>query len=534
MKKKVVFLSVCIFVTVLARAQPRQPKLVIGIIIDQMRYDYLYSFSHLYGNEGFARLLKNGQVFHDVHFNYIPTYTGPGHASVYTGTTPAVHGIAANDWFDVSTNKLVYCTDDASVTTVGNPTPEVSMSPANLLVPTVTDQFKSKPGNGKVIAVALKDRGAILPGGKKADAAYWFDAKTGNFITSTYYMQDLPKWVNDFNALKKWDDYLNSVWNLSLPVETYRKVQDETAFEKPFKGTGKAVFPYDLKEIRKINTNPGLISATPFGNSITLDFAREIIKNEKLGTDDTPDFISISFSSPDYIGHQFGPHSLELMDTYARIDRELAVFFKELDKNIGWENLFLFITSDHGAADVPGFSKTGGYYDISRYADFLGNKFEKEYGKNIILREENDQLYMDKNWILEKGISWEKIHADIISWTDEKWFLGAFIPDRNLNCDMPEEICSRIQRGFARGRSGDIWIIARPGWLPVHYEGGGTTHGSPYVYDTHAPLIFTGMGIAPSNRYERMSSTDIAPTVASFLGLPLPPGATGKPVQLKP
>lgn len=513
-------------------AQEKKPKLVIGIVVDQMRYDYLHTFQSVYGKDGFNRLLQSGQVFHGMHYNYIPTFTGPGHTSVYTGSTPAVHGIAANDWYDVTKGKTVYCTDDDSVQTVGNPKASVSMSPKNLLVPTVTDQFKSQPGSGKVIAIALKDRSSILPGGKKADAAYWFDGNTGNFISSTYYTQALPAWLTAFNEKKLWDGYLNSTWNLSMPVEMYKNVPDKTSFEGSFKGKESSIFPYELKEIRK-NYSPVLINTTPFGNSITLDLAREVIKQEKLGQDEVTDFLAMSFSSTDYVGHKFGPHSLELMDTYARLDKELAAFFKEIDQSIGWDNVLIFITADHGACDVPGFSHAGGFYDMPKLVKELGQKFTEKYGVNLIKHEENDQLYIDKEVANAKKITMDQIYADIITWTKEPWFLGAFMPDENQNCDLPGEICSRIRQGFARGRSGDIWLIPRPNWLPVYCAAGGTTHGSPYVYDTHVPFIVAGAGIQHGDRYEGMSITDIAPTIANFLHIPLPPGTTGKSVGLK-
>ena len=512
-------------------AQTGKPKLVIGIVVDQMRYDYLQTFQHLYGPDGFNRLLK-GQVFHNVNYNYIPTFTGPGHASIYTGSTPAIHGIAGNDWYDRTRGKEVYCTDDDSVLTVGNPKESVSMSPKNLLVPTMTDQFKSRPGSGKVIAVALKDRGAILPGGKKADAVYWYDGKTGNFVSSTYYTKALPAWVTDFNTEKRWDGYLNETWNLSLPVATYRGVPDKTTLEEPFKGTAAAVFPYNLKEIRK-EYSPVLINSTPYGNTLTLDFVKAAIKNEQLGADEVTDFLAVSFSSTDYVGHRFGPQSLELMDTYARFDRELATFFKEIDQTIGWDNVLVFLTADHGAADIPGFTETGGYYDMPDLAKRLGVKFTAKYGVNLIRYEENDQLYIDKAAAQSKKVSMQQVYADVLEWSREPWLLGAFMPDENETCDLPGEICSRIRQGFARGRSGDIWLLARPNWLPAYLRKGGTTHGSPYVYDTHVPFVVAGSGLKQGDRYEALNITDVAPSISMFLGLPMPPGTTGKPVSLK-
>ena len=301
----------------------QQPKLVVGIVVDQMRYDYLYSFSNKYGNGGFRRLLNDGFLCKNAQYNYVPTFTGPGHASIYTGTTPAIHGIAANEWYDKKTKKEIYCTQDKNVKPVGSTSDAGLMSPANLDATTVGDEIKIASNNkAKVVGISLKDRSSILPAGHAADGAYWFDGSTGNFITSTFYRNELPKWLNDFNDKKLAKHYLEKGWNALLPIDKYTEsLPDENAFEKAPNKKDKPVFPYDFK--KQLDENKfDIIRSTPWGNSLTKDIAIAAIEGEDLGGDTICDMLCISFSSTDYVGHSFGPKSIELEDTYIRLDIE--------------------------------------------------------------------------------------------------------------------------------------------------------------------------------------------------------------------
>jgi len=329
------------------------PKLVIGIVVDQMRYDYLTRFESKFGEGGFMRMINDGFNCKNHHFNYVPTYTGPGHASVFTGTSPMNHGIISNYWYDKYTDKSVYCASDDSVTAVGVETEKEKMSPRRMKTTTVADQLKLHTQNrSKVIGISLKDRGAILPAGHSANAAYWFRGKEdGKFITSTYYNNELPKWVNNFNA--NTSSYLKT-WNTVLPVNEYSESgSDNNSFEEPFKGKALATFPYDLKELAKENGGYDILKATPFGNEMTTDFAIAAIKNEAMGVDNITDFLTVSYSSTDYVGHQFGVNSVEVEDTYIRLDKDLEKLFSYLDKEVGEGKYTVFLTADHGAVNVP-------------------------------------------------------------------------------------------------------------------------------------------------------------------------------------
>ena len=328
-------------------AVPR-PKLVVGIMVDQMRWDYLYRFYERYGNNGFKRMLNEGFSCENAYINYVPSVTGIGHSTVYTGSVPAIHGITGNDWIIQATGKSMYCSEDSSVKTVGSNTEDVGkMSPKNLLVTSMTDELRLATNfRSKVIALASKDRGAILPGGHTANAAYWYDAKSGNWVTSTYYMNELPAWLTRFNEQRLPEKYLKQDWNTLYPIETYiQSSKDNAPYEGKFPGTESPTFPVKTSEM--LSRGPGLLTSTPYGSTVTLELAKAAIDNEKLGEDAVTDFLAISVSSPDYIGHQFGPNSVEVEDTYLRLDRDLAALFNHLDTKVGKGNYTVFLTADH-------------------------------------------------------------------------------------------------------------------------------------------------------------------------------------------
>jgi len=317
-----IFISISSFAQVKSKTSP---KLVVGIVVDQMRNDYLQRYEKRFGEGGFAKLMNEGFYNRNLHYNYIPTYTGPGHASIYTGTTPAVHGIVANDWYQRSTETMVNCVEDSAFVGVGGSIEEGRVSPKRLLASTITDELKLNCKNScKVIGISLKDRGASLPAGHLADGAYWFDDKEGTFMTSSYYMETLPTWVSNFNNKKLPSLYSEKTWNTLYPIETYTASNpDDSKYEMIVKGKEKAVFPYDLKVLKK-NYNFGLIGYTPFGNTLLTDLAIAAMEGENLGKDETTDFLAISYSSPDIAGHAFGPRSVEIEDMYLRLDQELA------------------------------------------------------------------------------------------------------------------------------------------------------------------------------------------------------------------
>lgn len=510
----------------------QQPKLVVGIVVDQMRYDYLYRFSEKYSNGGFKRLMSHGFFCKNAQYNYVPTYTGPGHASIYTGTTPAIHGIAANEWYDKKNRREIYCVYDKASSPVGTTNSAGQMSPANLDATTIGDEMKIASNNkAKVIGISLKDRSSILPAGHAADAAYWFDASIASFITSSFYLKELPKWVLDFNARKLVQKYLGNGWNTLLPLEKYTEsLPDKNAFEKsPYKS--EPVFPYSFKD--QLEKNNFEIKATPFGNTITKDLAIAAIEGEGLGNDNICDMLCISFSSTDYVGHTYGPKSIELEDTYIRLDKDLEELLTYLDTKIGKDNYSLFLTADHGASEVPAYLQSqkinAGYVDINGMRKKLKIELAKEYGDSLVMSFINQQVYLNDSILDLKKLDKHSVEKFCMK------LLLAFREVSEATCreelKMENGILFRdlIQRGYHNKRSGDIVITYKPGF--IDYERTGTTHGSSFSYDTHVPVIFYGNGIKTGSTLRPVYITDIASTICQLLDIPYTNGNIGNPVQ---
>ncbi len=533
--KALVICTLIIFSTSI-NAQDR-PRLVVGIVVDQMRYDYLYKYWDDYGDNGFKRLMLQGQVVQDGHYHYAPTYTGPGHASIYTGSSPALHGIIANEWYSRQAKRFIYCTEDQQVNSVGTVSPNGKMSPRNMTATTVTDQLELATGKkAKTYGISIKDRGAILPAGYLTDGAYWYDASTGHFITSDYYRSELPEWVKTFNNQDLVNTYMDQIWTPLLPLDQYNESwPDDSRFERPFTHTEKAVFPYDLKTISALkrfgisNSKTGLLPITPYGNTLLFEFAKTLVHNEKLGEDNITDLLAISFSTPDYAGHQFGAHSMELQDIYLRLDRELGQFLDFIDQNIGLKQTLFFLTADHGAADAPGLiSPPAGYFKSAAFEDTLRKYLVKKLGDDPIENISNQQIFFRnetvsdlegiRNIITPFALSFPGVHS-ILNLHDLS------------TCMVDEGLCNRLKKGVMPGRSGDLYVQYYPGWIDEWAEKGGTTHGSAYAYDTHVPILFFGWKIKPGESYTRTYIQDIAPTVCQLLKLTYPSGCTGTPIK---
>ncbi len=514
--------------------QPSAPKLIVGIIVDQMRYDYIYKYWNKYGNDGFKRLVSEGFFCKNANYNYVPTYTGPGHASVYTGTTPSVHGIIANSWIDRLSDKEIYCSWDDKENGVGTTTERGKMSPRNLLTTTVCDELRIGTNKkAKVIGIAIKDRGAILPAGHTANAAYWFDGNS-SWISSTYYMKELPGWVAEFNKKENVKKYLAQPWSTLLPIEQYTESSgDDNAWELPFQGEAKPVFPHNLPEIMK-TSGPGLIATTPFGNSLTKDFAIEAIKNENLGKENAADFLAVSFSSTDYIGHRFGPQSVEVEDCYLRLDKDLAELLKFIDAWAGKNNALVFLTADHGASDAPGYLAENripsGTIFEKTVSDSLKKLALRTFGDSAgVVRFANSQVYLNKNYIQKKNLSYEDLCWKFGSYALYLPGVADMLTASQLqSSSFTDPVKNKIQNGYNRQRSGDVVLVLQPGWVEDYKTG--TTHGSAYSYDTHVPLLFWGWNIKPGSSAEAVNITDIAPTLSLMLNIQYPSGCTGKPI----
>lgn len=512
------------------------PKLIVGIVVDQMRYDYLTRFWNHFGKGGFKRLVNEGFNCKNNHFNYSPTSTGPGHASVYTGTTPSTHGIIGNNWYDKEIDEPVYCASDDSYATVGAISNAGNMSPHRLTVTTITDQLRLHTQmKGKVVAIALKDRGAVLPGGHTANAAYWFlGGGEGKWISSTYYMENLPRWVLDYNSSKVVEKYKKS-WNTIEDITSYNESgPDNNNYEGLFTGESTPVFPHDLPGLWDNNSKYDLLKVTPFGNSITTDFAIEALKGEQLGTDSITDFLAISFSSTDYVGHWFGVNSKEIQDTYIRLDRDLERILKYLDTKVGAGEYTVFLTADHGAINVPAYLNDqkipAGYINRAEIQSELGEFIKYKYGSvGLIKNYSNNQLFLDQKIIQNLDLNpkevQEALASELLSY---QAFERVYTAYQMQNNEYTTGIPYIIQNGYNMKRSGDVFMVPKPGI--IDYSKTGSTHGSSQIYDTHTPLIFYGKGIKPGSTAHRTEIPDIAPTIATLLGIAFPNGTTGKPI----
>lgn len=520
----------------IAQTTVQRPKLVVGIVVDQMRYDYLYKYYSKYAENGFKKLMHEGFNCRNNHYNYAPTYTGPGHASIYTGTTPSQHGIISNDWYVRRTGKNIYVTDDSTVNTVGSSNIKVGkMSPVNMLATTVSDELRLLTNKkSKVIGVALKDRSAILPAGHLANGAYWFDSETGHWVTSSYYMKDLPGWMKKFNDRHLTQKYLSQNWTTLLPINEYTEsATDDNSYEGKYPGESKPVFPHDLSKMWRPN-DYDIIRYTPFGNTLTKDVAIAAIEGEQLGRGANTDFIAISFSSTDYIGHKMGPQSIEVEDTYLRLDRDLAELIIYLEKSYGKDGFLLFLTADHGAAYVPAQLMDdkipAGYFGRTKMIDSLKTFLNITLGNgNWISSYINQQVYLNRELIAQKNISLKEIQEKIATYLLRFEGVANTYTSYQLNgSSFNQRPESFLQNGFYTQRSGDVSVLLNPGWIEFYGNTTGTTHGTPYDYDTHVPLLWYGWHISHGSSAVPVSIIDIAPTISDLLNISQPNAATGK------
>ena len=511
-----------------------KPKLVVGIVVDQMRFDYLYRFYNKFGENGFKRLLNNGFVLEDVHLNYVPTHTAVGHTSIYTGTTPSIHGIMGNFYYDKYVHKSIYCVDDSNYKTIGGQTGG-EKSPYRLQVTTVSDQLHlAQTMHGKVFGISMKDRAAMLPVGHTANAAYWFNGKgNGRFISSSYYLDRLPKWVEKFNAKNLPEIYLSKDWNTLYNIKNYTEsIEDNNNYEKKLKGEDNVTFPHTISKIFKKNPNFDIINFTPSANKLLTEFAKAAILNENLGKSNYSDFLSISFSATDYIGHQFGVDSKEVEDVYIRLDRNLAELLSYLDKKVGKDKYTLVLTADHGALPtLPYLQKNkipSRFFNEKKFFKYIKNKVQEKFHQdNLIENFSNYQLFFNQKVLEEKQISSKKVANFIVETAiTYEGVYKIFSAKDLLNNSSDERIITYTQNGYNQKYSGDVIIIPNP--ATVSHMKKGTEHGAPYSYDTHIPLIFYGYGIkrGHSNRY--IPVVDIAPTLSYILKIEAPNGSKGK------
>ena len=494
-------LAALIFASSLVRAAPipKKPKLVIALAVDQFRYDYLTRFRGEYKG-GLNRLLERGAVFASARYEHFPTVTAIGHSTLLTGATPSISGIIANDWYDREAGKQVTSVSDERTELIGST--GMGASPHRMLVSTVGDELKRVSGESRVFGISLKDRSAILPAGHMADGAFWFDNQTGNFVSSTFYFQDLPVWVKDFNAGRPADRYRGLRWlNHKMPEVANQKLYAAMAY-------------------------------SPYGNELIEQLAERAIQAEQLGKRNAIDILAMSLSSNDYIGHEFGPDSPEVREISIETDRLLDKFFRFLDTQIGMDQVLVVLTADHGVSPTPEENgkrrMPGGRMPPGVVQDTVQKSLVEKYGEGRwILSPSEHSLYLNQNLIQEKKLDPAEVNRIAAQaamgiphvfrvYTRERLMNGAALED---------QVGRRVMNGFYVRRGADVYIMLEPYWI---YPARGAAHGTTFSYDAHVPVIFMGPGVRAGRYYEPIAVNDIAPTLSAILEVETPSGSVGR------
>ena len=524
-----------------ASPAPSSTRLVVVIVVDQFRYDFLERFKTSFGDGGFRRLMDQGALFTNANYNYMPTYTAPGHAAVFTGAGPAQNGIVGNNWYDRATDServMVSDPDAKVVTSYGTQSYTKATKPASPRVlnsATFGDQMRLATNfRSKVVSMSYKDRSAVLPGGRNANGAYWFDASSGTFVSSDYYFREMPAWVNRFNSQHKPDTYFGKVWDRTLDAQAYETTQGVTT---DVKGSplGRH-FPYTVTGGEE---KPGeeyykAFQYTPFASETLADFAKAAIEGEELGADTYPDLLAISFSTPDLVGHAYGPDSEEVEDTYIRLDRVINDLLDYIDSKVGLSKTLIAVTGDHGVSPVPRLlslnRQDAEVIEPARCRAIVNDALKARFGgDNWVLALVNDQVYLDRKVTVEQKADpaeAERIVANALMGVPG--VAAAYTRTQILSGQLPPSpLGQRLANGFNPSRSGDVWLITKP----FHFIAEGeiaTTHGSGYDYDTHVPIILRGPAIQAGRYYQECSPVDIAPTLCALLGVEPPASRTGR------
>jgi predicted AlkP superfamily pyrophosphatase or phosphodiesterase len=507
---------------------PTKPKLVVGIIVDQMRDEYLHRFNSKFSSGGFKRMMADGFTCRNHHYHYASTVTGPGHAHVYTGSAPAISGIVGNDWYEKTLEKPMYVASDSTVKLVGEGRASAGrMSPRNLKVTTITDQLRvATQFRSKVIGVSFKDRGAIMPAGHTGQA-YWFDGSGGNWITSTYYRNDLPEWVKKFNEQKLPSSYIAQKWEYLYPDDKYDESEDDDQpYESSLAGEKGAKFPHTL--------SMESLAHSYFSSTLTREFAQAAVINENLGGGSVTDFLAVSFSGPDYAGHAFGPQSKEVQDVYLRLDKEIEQLLNFLDKRLGKGTYTVFLSADHAVANIPAFNIKNkipsGVFVGSELAKLAKSVVAARFGDDKLVKYyDNYQIYLNRELMAKRNLSIDDITSTLYSELSQVDGIYSVVNiAEGKFSQVPEYYQKKLNTVYNPKRSGEIMILPEPAWFEGYIKG--TTHGSMYNYDTHVPMLFYGWGINKGQTYRPTYISDIAPTLAMILKILEPNGSIGTPI----
>lgn len=546
MVKRIVFISALIINVWSLYGQgayipPDRPKLIVGIIVEQLRFDQIEKFRDRLGENGIKRLINEGTSFRNADFDYLLTQSAPGYSTISTGTEPAYHGITSDSWYLPLKDELVYCTKDITVNPTGGSYESGLHSPVNLQASTFSDELKlATGGRSKVFAVGIKEQSAIFSAGHSADAAYWFDNTTGTWMSSTYYLQSLPTWVNDFNAMRYPDTYLNSQWSLFRPIADYDDcLPDTNIFELGF--NGKNYFPYDLKKLNQDASRNAsrafyLLRETPFSDAFTTNFTTKLIENESLGLDDITDYLAVCYSSTDYIGHRFGPSSVEEGDAILRLDKDIESLLTWLNDKIGKKNYLVYFTAVHGIAEIPAVLEAkripAGYFNRNQALQLLRSYLNAVYGEgNWVKGYSENQIFLNRTLIEDARIQLEEIQKRVARFLNQFTGVASAYPYYAFEAnDYSNGHLRKIVNNFSPQRSGDVIVTLNPGWVEKE-DDSVTNHNSPYQYDSHVPLIWYGWTVNRATVLRKVNMTDIAPTLSSLCKVPYPNACSGEPMS---
>ena len=521
-----------------SRTSFEKPRLIVGIVIEQMRSDYIARFWDKFSEGGFKRLIHEGAWCRNASYNYFHTQTAVGYATIYTGSMPSTHGIVGDEWYDRVNGKLTQAVNDESVKTVGGSYDAGRFSPRNMLGTTIGDEIKlSNFRQSKVFGVSLDPVSAILSAGHLANGAFWFDDETGSWITSSYYMQNLPNWLIEENKKKLADLYLTKTWDTTFPLQQYtNSLTDENPYEMGIEG--RIVFPYVLSDLargKSISTRYRLLKQTPFGNSLTKDMAIAVMVNENMGKDEFTDLLTISFVATEYIGNAFGPLSIEVEDAFLKLDKDLEHFLQFIDDFVGKQNTLIFVTSNHGAAQTPAYladSKAPvGTFNHNSALALLRSYLNALYGSGEWIKGYyGQQLYLNSDLIEKSKLKLDDFQNTVaqflIQFTGVSHTLTATALQNN---QFTEGYRNKMQNNYFQRRSGDVFINLYPGWVERNWRV--TSHNSAYSYDAQVPLIWYGWKVKHETISRPVDMTDVAPTISSMINIIVPNGATGKVID---
>ena len=520
---------------------PDKPALIVGIIVEQLRFDQVERFRDRLSENGIKKMINEGTFFRNASYDYMLTQSAPGYSTISTGTEPAYHGITSDSWYLPLKNEFIYCTKDANVDPVGGSYDSGLHSPVNLNASTFSDELKIATGKkSKVYSVGIKEQSAILTGGHAADGAFWYDNNTGTWMSSTYYMNSLPSWVNDFNAMKYSETYLNTTWDLLKQGSEYSVcLPDSNKFETGFNGLN--YFPYNIIKLSKsvvMNSthNFAFLRETPFSDVLTTDFAIRLIEKEGLGNDEIPDFLSICYSSTDYIGHRFGPSSVETGDAILRLDRDIETLLNYLNDNLGKKNILVFFTSAHGVSEIPSIMEDlripAGYFKQNQALQLLRSYLNAVYGEGDWVKGFSErQIFLNRTLIEDARIPIEEIQKKTARFLIQFTGVSSAYPYYAFEAnDFGNGHLRRIVNNFSPQRSGDVIVTLNPGWVDK-MDDQLTDHNSPYEYDSHVPLIWYGWTVNRATVMRKVNITDIAATLSSLCRVPYPNACTGEPMS---